>query len=434
MKTRRQLFQGAALAVAGAPMIVKASALGLGGATAPSDKIAVACIGLGWMGFDGHVKDFAKVASARVVAVCDLDETHLTRARAYIDTEYGDQGCTPYHAFEEVLMRRDIDAVSIALPDNWHAIVATQAARAKKDIYCEKPLALNFHEGLMMVQAAQQNARMWQTGSWQRSVPNFRQAAELVRNGRIGKIKSIEVGLPSGYYEVKDAKTFNITDPPKTLFYDRWLGPAPEVPYREACVHVNWRWNLSYGGGQLMDWIGHHVDIAHWGMGWDDNGPVEVEGQGEYPPRTDLFNTAKRYIVHCKYPDGTPMTIAGGYPEIKSGTKWIGEQGWVWVDRGKIDANPKSLLDEKVRDSEIRLKDNGGSHGHYEEFVASVRTRARTIAPAEVALHSATPGWLGQIAMLTGRKIKWDPVKMQILGDDEAAKLLRRDMRAPYQL
>ena len=197
MKTRRQLFQGAALAVAGAPLVVKASTLGLGGATAPSDKIAVACIGLGWMGFDGHVKDFAKVASARVVAVCDLDETHLTRARSYIDTEYGDQGCTPYHAFEEVLMRRDIDAVSIALPDHWHAIVATQAARAKKDIYCEKPLAHNFHEGLMMVQAAQENARIWQTGSWQRSVPNFRQAAELVRNGRIGKLKHINVWAPA---------------------------------------------------------------------------------------------------------------------------------------------------------------------------------------------------------------------------------------------
>jgi len=434
MKTRRQLLQGATLALAGAPMIVKASALGLGGQMAPSDKISVCNIGLGWMGFDGHVKDFTKVAGARVVAVCDLDETHITRAKAYIDTQYGDQGCATYHAFEEVLMRRDIDAVSIAIPDHWHALVATSAARAKKDIYCEKPLAHNFHEGLMMVQASERHNCVWQTGSWQRSVDNFRQACELIRNGRIGKIKAVEVGLPSGYYEVKDKSKFDVTEPPRTLFYDRWLGPAPEVPYREACVHVNWRWNLSYGGGQLMDWIGHHVDIAHWGMGWDDQGPVEVEGQGEYPPRTELFNTAKKYIVRCKYPDGTPFTIAGGYPEIKGGTKWIGEGGWVWVDRGRLDADPKSLLDEKPSDHAIQLKANHGEHGHYEEFIECVRTRGRTLTPARVALHSATPGWLGQIAMLTGRKIQWDPVKMEIIGDDEAARLLRRDMRAPYQL
>ncbi len=434
MKTRRQLLQGASLAVAGAPMIVKASALGLGGAMAPSDKVTVCNIGLGWMGFDGHVKDFTKVASARVVAVCDIDEEHLDRAKAYVDNAYGDHGCGTYHAFEEVLMRRDIDAVSIAIPDHWHGIVATSAARAKKDIYCEKPLAHNFHEGLMMVQECQRNNRVWQTGSWQRSVDNFRQACELVRNGRIGKVRAVEVGLPSGYYEVKDQSKFDVSEPPKTLFYDRWQGPAPEVPYREACVHVNWRWNLNYGGGQLMDWIGHHVDIAHWGMGWDDTGPVEVEGQGEYPARTDLFNTAKRYIVHCKYPDGTPMTIAGGYAEIKSGTKWMGDEGWVWEDRGRLDANPISLLDEKPADHAIKLKANHDAHGHYEEFIECVRTRGRTLTPAEVAMHSATPGWLGQIAMLTGRKIKWDPVNLEILGDDEAARLLRRHMRAPYQL
>jgi len=434
MNSRRKFLRDAGLASmasVAAPWFVPASALGRGGATPPSDRISLACIGLGWMGYDGHLQDFLKLKDVRIVAVCDLDEGHLTKGKSLVDTEYGDQGCTPYHAFEEVLMRRDVDAVSIAVPDHWHGIVATQAARAKKDIYCEKPLAHNFREGLAMVEESERQGRIWQTGSWQRSVENFRHACELVRNGRIGRIKAIEVGLPSGFYEVKDKSKLEVSAPPPTLFYDRWLGPAAEMPYREACVHINWRWNLNFGGGQLMDWIGHHVDIAHWGMGWDANGPVSVEGVGEYPRRTDPFNAATRYKVHAVYPDGTPLTIAGGYPEIKSGTKWIGDKGWVWVDRGKSDAEPKSLLTEQIGENETKLK---VSPGHYREFIDCVRSREKTLTPASVAFHSATPGWLGQIAMLTGRKIQWDPVKMDIVGDAQASKLLGREMRAPYQL
>jgi len=222
-------------------------------------------------------------------------------------------------------MRRDVDAVSIALPDHWHGIVATQAARAKKDIYCEKPLAHTFREGFAMVQESERQGRIWQTGSWQRSVENFRHASELARNGRIGKINAIEVGLPSGYYEVKDKSKLEISAPPPTLFYDRWLGPAAEMPYREACVHINWRWNLNYGGGQLMDWVGHHVDIAHWGMAGMRLVPFRWK-VWRIPPRTDPFNAAKKFKVHAVYPDGTPMTIAGGYPEYKGGTKWIGDK------------------------------------------------------------------------------------------------------------
>jgi len=433
MKTRRRFLKEAGLVGAGAvaPMIIPARALGHGGATPPSDRICLATIGVGWMGHDYHLKEFLKLRDVQIVAVCDLDEGHLTRAKAAVDTEYGDQGCAAYHAFEEVLMRRDVDAVSIAVPDHWHGIIATQAARANKDIYCEKPLAHNLHEGLAMVRESEGHHRVWQTGSWQRSVENFRQACELVRNGRIGKVKAVEVGLPSGFYEVKDKSKLEVTEPPRTLFYDRWLGPAAELPYREACIHVNWRWNLNYGGGQLMDWIGHHCDIAHWGMGWDETGPVSVEGVGEYPPRTDPFNAATKYKVHAVYPDGTPMTIAGGYPEVQSGTKWIGEKGWVWVDRGKFDCEPKSLATEQIDDSENKLK---VSPGHYREFIDCIRTREKTLTPASVAFHSATPGWLGQIAMITGRKIRWDPLKLEIVGDAAASKLLSREMRAPYQL
>lgn len=425
MPTRRQLLQCLA-----APAIIPASALGLNGAVAPSDRVTLATIGVGWMG-GGHVDEFLKCTGVQYVALADLDDHHLTENKAKIDSFYGNQDCAAYHAFEEVLARRDIDAVSIAVPDHWHGIVATLAARAGKDIYCEKPIAHNFNEGLKMVQTAQKFGRIWQTGSWQRSKENFRQGCELVRNGAIGKVHTIEVGLPGGHTDFAKTKDkTEITKPPAWLWYDRWLGPAPEAPYCEARVHKNWRWNYDYAGGQLMDWVGHHVDIAHWGMGWDETGPSEVEGAGEFPPREALYNTATRYKVTCKYPQGVTMVIAGGYKEIQGGTKWIGDQGWIWVNRGKIEASDPALLTAGLKPAIPYPK----SPGHYQEFLDCVKSRRRTLTPAETALRSATPGFLGNIAMFTGRKLRWDAMKMEIVGDAEAAKLLGREMRSPWRL
>jgi len=435
MKTRRQLLKDVAALVpagaAGFPTIVKASALGLNGAVAASDRVVFATIGTGWMGTD-HVGIFLRVPGAQYVAVCDLDDEHLEGAKAKIDKAYGNQDCAKYRAFEELLMRRDIEAVSIAVPDHWHGLVAVTAARAGKDIHGEKPLAHNFYEGVQIREAVKKFGRIWQTGSWQRSQENFRYGAELVRTGKIGKVSRVEVGLPEGHTDFAETKDQTaITKPPATLNYDNWLGPAPEAPYCAARVHKNWRWNLDYGGGQLMDWVGHHVDIAHWGLDFDHTGPYEVEGVGEYPPRTALWNTATKYRVMARYAGGVEMVIAGGYSEIKSGTKWIGDQGWVWVDRGKIETNPASLMKlDQVEDEEKAYL----SIKHYDQFIRSVRTRQPTIAPADVALRSATPGWLGQIAMLTGRKIHWDPVKEVIVDDANASKLLSRDMRSPWRL
>jgi predicted dehydrogenase len=431
MNTRRELLRRAAVAVAGFPTLVNASALGLNGSVAASDRVTFATIGVGWMGGE-HVPIFLKNPAVQYVAVCDLDDDHLAEAKANVDKAYGNRDCATYRAFEEVCMRRDIDAVSIATPDHWHAIVAITAARNKKDIYCEKPLAHNFHEGLMAKQAAEAAGRIWQTESWQRSVEDFRRGCELVRNGRIGKVHTVEVGLPEGHYDFAKTKDLTqFTDPPATLNYDRWLGPAPVAPYCPARVHKNWRWNLDYGGGQIMDWVGHHVDIAHWGMGWDETGPLEVEGVGEYPPRTALWNTATKFKVTAKYPGGVTMIIAGGYPEIKSGTKWIGDEGWVHVDRGKFETQPDNLKTTVMGTGDVQLPK---SPGHYEEFIFCVRSRLRTLTPVSVALRSATPGWLGQIAMLTGRKLKWDPVKMEIVGDADASKLLSREYRAPWRV
>jgi predicted dehydrogenase len=434
MTHRRRFLQSLAAPAAAAaafPTIVKASVLGLGGAVPPSDRVTLATVGVGWMG-GSHVDEFLKLPNAQYIAVCDLDETHLTQAASKIDLKYGNQNCVAYHAFEELLCRRDLDAVSIAVPDHWHGLVATAAARAGKDIYCEKPLAHDFAEGLAMVNEAHRHNCIWQTGSWQRSVENFRRACELVRNGVTGKVHTVEVGLPSGHTDfakTKDQTAF--TDPPVTLFYDRWLGPAPEAPYCPARVHKNWRWNYDYGGGQLMDWVGHHVDIAHWGLGFDSTGPAEVEGVGEFPPHDALWNTATRYKVTCKYPENITMIIAGGYEGIRSGTRWIGPDGWVWVDRGKFETSNPEWMKPEFHAGSIELPK---SPGHYAQFIASVKSREKTLTPAEVALHSVTPGWLGNIAMFTGRKIKWDAANFRILDDAEATRLLSRRMRAPFQL
>jgi predicted dehydrogenase len=432
MHTRRNLISRAPAAAIGFPTVVRAAALGLNGTVAPSERVNLAVIGVGWMG-GSHVSAFLKVPEARIAAVCDVDDQHLTEARQKIDSAYGNQDCAGYRAFEEALSRRDIDAVSIALPDHWHALVAVLAARAGKDVYGEKPLAHNFAEGVAIREAIQKHNRVWQTGSWQRSRENFRRACELVRNGRIGKVRRVEVGLPGGHTDFAKTKDQTaVTDPPGSLNYDRWLGPAPEAPYCAARVHKNWRWNLDYGGGQIMDWVGHHVDIAHWGLGLDNTGPLEIEGKGEYPPRAALWNSATRYYVTLKYAGGLTMIMAGGYKEIRGGTKWIGDDGWIWVNRSGLESEPASILTSGIKPHEVHLPK---SPGHYEEFIACVKSRGETLTPAHVALRSATPGWLGQIAMLTGKKLKWDPDKERLSGGgSEAERLLSRNMRVPWKL
>ncbi len=430
MKTRRDLLKTASVAVTGFPTIIAASALGLNGATRASDRVTLATIGVGWMGGD-HVKLFLKIPEVQYVAICDVDDDHAKAAKAVVDTKYANNDCITYRAFEEVLARRDIDAVTIAVPDHWHGIVAYSAVRAGKDVYCEKPLAHNFAEGRAMSDAATKYQRIWQTGSWQRSTPNFRQACELVRNGRVGKVRRIEVGLPGGWTDFANTKgQMQITDPPPGVDYDRWIGPAQEMPFIMARFHKNWRWNLNTAGGQIMDWVGHHVDIAHWGMGWDKTGPTDIDGTGEYPERSAVWNTAGKYWVNCKYGDVT-MVQAGGYKDVLGGTKWIGDDGWVWVNRGKVDASNPEWLRPEADTGPIKLP---VSNNHYAQFIECVKSRKETLTPAHVALRSATPGWLGQIAMLTGRKIKWDPEKMQIVDDPGAAKLLSREHRMPWHL
>jgi len=431
--SRRQFIATTAAAIA-APTIIPASAWGAEGRPAPSERIVIGIVGWGMMG-PGNTKGLMAHKDCQVVAACDLDKRPLQQAVDAINQGYGNKDCKAYHDYREMFARKDLDAVMIAIPDHWHALAATEAARQKKDIYGEKPLARTIAEQQAIVKAVQQNKCIWQTGSWQRSEANFHKAAEIVRNGMIGKIKHIEVGLPSGHNDFKRTKDkMSITQPPPELDYETWVGPSEMMPYIEARLHMNWRWNYNFGGGQLLDWIGHHCDIAHWGLGFDNAGPLEVEGMGEFPPKDAVWNTATKYRCELKYPDGITMTIAGGYDNIKGGTKWIGTDGWVWVNRGGFAASNSQWEEWHDVPEEARKIKLIKSRNHYRNFLDSVRSRQPTITPAETAHHSAIPGHLGLIAMMTGRKIKWDAKKEQIIGDKEASKLLTREYRKPWKL
>ncbi len=416
--------------VAGFPTIVGASALGKNGAVAASNRTVMAGVGFGMQG-PSNMQSFLEMPEVQWVAVCDLDQEHLATARDTVNKKYGNTSCATYKDFRELLQRPDLDAISIAVPDHWHAILSIASLRRGLDVWGEKPLSHDLKEGRAICDAVKRYGRVWQTGSWQRSVENFHQAAELVRNGRIGKIKRIEVGLPSGHYDF--AGTFGqdaLVPPPSTFDYNTWVGPAPWWPYCKSRVHMNWRWNLDFGGGQYLDWVGHHLDIAHWGMGWDETGPVEVETTGEWPT-SGVYNSPLRYWTNAKYADGTPLVIAGGYEEIWGGTKWIGEYGWIWVDRGQFETEPESLKREVIGPDEIRLYK---SRDHWQNFVDCVRSRGQTITPAEYAHRSASLGHLGMISLKVGRKIHWDPATETIVNDPEAERLLSRSYRKPWQL
>lgn len=360
-----------------------------------------------------------------MVAVCDVDKGHRERAQNRVNARYKSKGCDAYLDYREMLARSDLDAMMHALPDHWHALPVVAAAKAGLDIHGQKPFARSIREGRAMVDAVQRYGRIWQTGSQQRSDGRFRFACELVRNGRIGKVHRVEVGLPTGGGGGSTAPKA----PPAGLDWEFWLGPAPQRPYQGFGPHWNWRWIMDYSGGQLTDWCGHHVDIAHWGMGYDRTGPIEIEGKGVYPTE-GLYDAPTAYNFTCKYKTGVEINVTNNRINPQ-GTKWIGDRGWVYVRRGRIDSSPKSLLREVIGPEEIKLYNSGG---HKRNFIECIKSRKTTICPAEVGHRSISIGLLGEIAMLTRRKIKWNPDTEEISGDPEASALLNRPYRQPWHL
>ncbi|MBI3735470.1 Gfo/Idh/MocA family oxidoreductase [Candidatus Sumerlaeota bacterium] len=428
---RRSFIKGAAAfaGAAGFPTIIPSSALGADGAVAPSNRMTMGQIGLGNRG-SGNLGTFLTHVEVQVVAVCDVDTDRRESERQGVEKRYAGRkasgqykGCDGYNEFEELIAREDIDFLSIALPDHWHAIPVIMGARAGKDIYAEKPLALTIAQGRAMSDAVKRHGILFQTGSQQRSDDKFRHACELVRNERIGKLHTVHVGLPGGS-AIEAQPEMPV---PKGFDYDRWLGPAPWAPYTEKRCHWNFRWILDYSGGQITDWAAHHCDIAQWGMGTTHTGPIEIEGKGEYP-RDGLYTAATKYHFDCLYETGVKMRVGS---EIRGGVKFEGTDGWVWVNRGEIEAEPKSLLTTVIGPGEIHLYK---SEDHHRNFLECVQSRKDPIAPIEEAHRSITIAHLGNICMQLGRKLKWNPQTERFIGDEEADRMLSRAMRAPWTL
>lgn len=427
--TRRQFVRGAAATAFVAPYIVPSLSSSAAARPAPSNRITMAQIGCGGMG-RGDLHNFLQADEVQVLAVCDVDTEHREAARRAVEERYAAntahgvyRGCDAYNDFREVLARDDIDAIVQSTPDHWHALIITGAARAGKDIYGQKPLSLTINQGRVMSDAVRRYGCIFQTGSQQRSNDRFRFACELVRNGRIGKVHTVTCGLPT-------TPTRDNPPPspvPEGFDYDMWLGPAPSAPYCEGRTHWNFRWILDYSGGQVTDWGAHHIDIAHWGLGLMNTGPVEVEGKGEFPA-DGLWNAATNYRFTCTYKSGVRIVVTNSF---ENGVKWEGPDGWVFVSRGRIDAHPKSLLEEKFGPREVHLP---RSTDHYRHFLECVKTRREPIAPIEQAHRTITVAHLGNIAMLLGRKVRWNPDREQFINDAQAQRMTDRAMREPWRL
>ncbi len=440
--SRRQFL----LQAAAAPLIVSASALGRDNKPPPSARINLGVIGTGNQGFN-DMRGFLGDSRVRIVAVCDVNRESAgywngavagrEPGRRLVEQHYAGEkkagtykGCDAHVDFRELLDRKDIDAVLICTPDHWHALPVILAAKAGKDIYCQKPLSLTIAEGRAMSAAVKKFKRVFQCGSQQRSDAKFRRACELVRNGRIGKLHTVRCGLPGGRPDY--GKTGGRKKPEKVpagFEYDLWLGPAPKADYAPARCHVNFRWIYDYSGGQVTDWGGHHPDCAQWGMDTELTGPIEIRNaKGVFPP-DDLWNTATEYSFEAIYKNGVKLIISS---KEKGGVTWEGSEGSVWANRGALDANPKAILDTRPGTGWISLYK---SDNHYRNFINCVLSRKETAAPVEVAHRSITICHLGNIAMRLGReKLRWDPDTEQILDDAEAARMLSRPYREPWKL
>jgi predicted dehydrogenase len=409
--SRRTFIQRAA-AAAVAPMILPSR---LFGANAPSNRITTGHIGVGGQG-GGLLGGFLGVEGCQPVAACD---PFLSRAKGAAGRMGA--GAQAYQDFQELLARGDIDAVVIATPDHWHVPLAIAAIRAGKDVYVEKPLGISVAQNLALRAAVQQHGAVFQYGTQQRS---FNQhcglACELVRNGYIGELKEVQVTAPNGTRGGNPAPT----PAPADLDYDLWLGPAPLAPYAHDRVVGQGRWFIyDYSIGFLGGWGAHPLDIAHWGY---PHVPVEIEGTGVVPAE-GLFDTVVDWKLTGRYASGVKFSLdAGG-----DLTKFIGTEGWVAASRGGFASEPASLRQVKIKPGEIRLLQE---NNHYRDFIHCVRTRRNPVSDISSAVQSDLMSHLSDIAIRTGRGIRWDEQKEEIIGDPLASRMLTRPMREPWAL
>lgn len=394
------------------------------GADAPSERIRLGSIGVGNQGGPkNNLKFFSKLAP--IVALCDVDQKYLTTAAAFVEKECGSTPKT-YGDYRKLLDSKDVDAVIITTPDHWHALMTIHACEAGKDVYVEKPLTLVIDEGKAMIQAARRNKRIVQTGSQQRSDNKFRQACQLVRNGALGKIHTVKVGLPGPNWNPPPVAD---SAPPEELDFDRWLGPAPKRAYNSKRVHYLFRFFWDYSGGQQTNFGAHHLDIAQWGLGMDESGPTEIDGQATFH-KDGWFETPETARVTYTYANGVKMLCSlGGKSGYPQGTTFEGEKGSIIVTRGSIKADPAEILKFSGGDVKLYVSDN-----HHRNWLECIKTRKLPIADVAIGHRSATVCHLGNISIRLGRKVKWDPTSESFINDAEAQKLTTKEYRAPWKL
>ena len=432
---RRKFFKTTALAASTLyiPTIIPSSALGKDGAVSPSEKITIGSIGLGIRG-TSNMREFLKHQDVRVVAVCDVSKVQRQKAKEIVDDFYVNQDCKAYNDFRELIARKDIDAVCIAPPDHWHVLIGLAAARAKKDMYYEKPLGLCLEHTQALRKTIHENKTIFQFGTQQRTSKFFPFICELVRNKRIGELKTIRVGAPPSF-PIPAQPEMPV---PEDLDYDMWLGPAPKAPYTyQRCRPFNdkesyssWYHNSNYCLGFILNWGIHHLDIAQWGNNTDNTTPINVEGTGTFP-KEGFADCCTNWELVFNYANGVKMFYSDQNGSCKHGVRFEGSEGWVHVTRSVMDANPKSLLNEKIKDDEIHLTI---AADHHRNFLDAVKSRGTTICPIDTAIHSDTIGQIANIATRLGRKLEWSPDKEKFVNDEKANKLLSRPIREPWKL
>ncbi|HQU43600.1 MAG: hypothetical protein B7Z73_08435 [Planctomycetia bacterium 21-64-5] len=419
---RRQFLQSASACVVGG---LAAPAWQARAADAKNDRFVVGAIGVGGQGTS--IADRAR-KFGDIVAVSDVDRTHAERAR----DKFGGKADI-YDDYRKLLERKDIEAVTIGTPDHWHTAVALAALRAGKDVYCEKPLTLTIDEGKLLIEAVHETGRVFQVGTQQRSDARFRQACELVRNGRLGKLEKVTVSLPRS---TKVGGPFVTRPVPESLDWERWQGQAPAHDYSPERCHHDFRWWYEYSGGIMTDWGAHHIDIAHWALDVEHSGPLSVEGQMsgaerkriDEAQRTNSFNTAGEFTVDLIYPGDVLVQVVLG----KEGLRFEGAAAWLEVSRGKIKGKPvEELAERPLPPDAIRLYE---SHDHMGNFFDCIRTRKQPISDVVSQHRSVSACHLANLSLRLGRKLTWDAAKEEFVGDREANGMLSRAQRAPYGL
>lgn len=447
---RRDFMKKSALATAafGIPTIVPASVFGK---NAPSNKINIGQIGCGRIAREHDLPGTWRHDVARIVAVSDVDSKRMADGKKMVEDYYTKKMGSPYLDVKQygdyrvMLLNKDIDAVIISTPDHWHSQPAMEAALAGKHIYVQKPTSLTIKEGRQLVNVVNKTGVVLQLGTQQRSSEQFRIAAELVRNGRIGKLHTVRIGLPGD----PPGPAVEPMPIPSNLNYDMWLGSTPEIPYNEIGVHPQndysrpgWLRHENYGAGMITGWGQHHFDSAAWGMDTELTGPRYIEAVAEFP-RAGFWNVHGDFMVKAEYDNGVVMLTSGGYP---NGIRYEGTEGWIWVSRGSytasasdpvaqgnnakaLDASDPKILQSVIGENEIRLTRSTEHHGNW---LDAIQGKTELLSPVEIGHRACSVCLISHIAMKLDRKLAWDPVKEEFINDAEANSHLSRPQRAPW--